>query len=127
MRKFVGPLLLALVGLSMIGAAYSEPTFVPDPRAPVTVTVTTPVDLALVPWRPVAGILGTTYAVMFNDLFFTSGACEKYLKTAPFRQSYAGLVAFLATHTGQRLAAPVCAQVPPSTPPPPPLGAGEEI
>lgn len=120
MRQFLsryvfGPMLFGTIVLSMIGTAYTE--IESDPRAAVTATVT-PIDLALVPWRPVAEFVGTTKGVMFNDLFLDRSKCEAFLKTTAFKQSYAGLVAFLAVHGGQALTAARCVQVPPSTPAP---------
>lgn len=123
MRRFVGPLLLALIGVSMIGATYSEGWH--DLKiAAVTAAVTnTAQEVPALPWRGVADIKGTTKIVLFPTLFLTKQECDAYLKTNAFKVLYANLVVFLASHPGGSTVGPgKCAQVAPTTPPPPALG-----
>lgn len=106
-KWFVGPVLLALIGVSMIGAAYTE--------GDVTGTVT--------PWRPLADIAGTTHAVVFSGAFPTKAVCDTFIGSTDFKKTYASIIVFLASHTGQKLGKPHCEQVLPEEKPP----AGESI
>lgn len=118
-KYVVGPAVIGMLALATLGN--TNPQYDPqnDPRGGITVTVTSPEDLSLVPWRPVAMFDGTTNGVMFNNLFLDKRECDAYLTTAAFKQSYTALGSFLQTHaSGSSLGSAKCVRVSPTTPPP---------
>lgn len=96
MRKFVGPILLAVI---LMGEGWH-----------VTAAVTEQ------PWTPIAGLVGTTKAIRFADPLPTKKACEAYIKTPAFLKTYLSLAGFLTSHAGAHVTPPMCIQLPDITP-----------